>query len=70
MRRQKIGYAHLDFRPVRWTLGESWWIPREGEPWRPTDHADALHNGRVMPKRDFERLFPKLPKLPRAAFKP
>lgn len=67
--RRTVGYAYLDGRPARYTLSESWWIPREGERWRRADHADVMHNASVKTKRDFEKVFPKLPRLPKEAFR-
>ncbi len=65
----RISFATLDFRLARYTLSESWWIPREGEWWRRADYADVMHNASVLTEARFKMIFPDLPPLPKAAFR-
>ena len=70
-RRKWIRYGYLDGRPVRFTrlCTEAWWIPQHGGKWRPADLPDVCQNASVLTPRNFQKVFPHLPRLPKQAFK-
>jgi hypothetical protein len=53
--------------PVRFTSLEAWWLV-DGA-WRPISPDEVLLNAAVMREARFNQFFPKVPRLPRNAFK-
>jgi hypothetical protein len=62
-----IKFGMLDGNPVRFTSLEAWWLV-DGA-WRPISPDEVLLNAAVMREARFNQFFPKVPRLPRSAFK-
>lgn len=59
-------YASMEYRPVRYTPIESWWLV-DGK-WVPVHPAIVGKDASVMTAADYEKLYPNLPALPAKAF--
>jgi hypothetical protein len=65
--RSEIRFGRLDDNAVRFTGKEAWRL-RNGT-WRKVPAAKVAEEAVVLSKTRFDQLFPKVPKLPAAAFK-
>jgi hypothetical protein len=57
----------LDGNAVRFTNFEAWWLV-DGT-WRPISPDEVLANAAVMREARFKQLFPRVPLLPKKAFR-
>ena len=62
-----IKFGMLDGNAVRFTNFEAWWLV-DGN-WRPVSPAEILANAAVMREARFKQLFPRVPLLPKKAFR-
>lgn len=60
--------ARLNGQAVKYSTTEAWWII-DGQ-WHKADLPDVFNNASMMTDAQFEQMFPNLPALPDAAFKP
>ena len=62
-----IKFGMLDGNAVRFTYFEAWWLV-DGT-WRPISPDEVLANAAVMREARFKQLFPRVPLLPKKAFR-
>jgi hypothetical protein len=62
-----IKFGMLDGNAVRFTNFEAWWLV-DGT-WRPISPDEVLANAAVMREARFKQLFPRVPLLPKKAFR-
>jgi hypothetical protein len=62
-----IKFGMLDGNAVRFTNFEAWWLV-DGN-WRPVSPDEVLANAAVMREARFKQLFPRVPLLPKKAFR-
>ena len=62
-----IKFGMLDGNAVRFTYFEAWWLV-DGT-WRPISLDEVLANAAVMREARFKQLFPRVPLLPKKAFR-
>jgi len=62
-----IKFGMLDGNAVRFTNFEAWWLV-DGN-WRPVSPDEILANAAVMREARFKQLFPRVPLLPKKAFR-
>jgi hypothetical protein len=62
-----IKFGMLDGNAVRFTNFEAWWLV-DGT-WRPISPDEVLANAAVMREARFMQLFPRVPPLPKKAFR-
>jgi hypothetical protein len=67
-----IKFGRYDGNAVRYSSEppfEAWWYV-DGRGWLDLNHADAMHNAKVMTEAEYLRMFPDLSPLPEEAFTP
>lgn len=63
-----VRYGVMEGNAVRFTIMEAWWSAPNGGKWYPLNVAEAFDGTKELSEKEFERRFPHLQAMPKAAF--